>query len=1341
MNKKQAYILWFDQIRAEDTPYVGGKNANLGEMYSVLTEQDLNVPNGFCLTAKAYWDFLDETGLRRKIKEILADLDTHNVTNLRKNGEAVREAILEAELPQGHKKALKQAYGNLCKQYGANVDVAVRSSATAEDLPSISGKEPALIKIGDKTFYEPMDQIYQRIGNGGNLQFQVPSMKNSKVVWQEVEQLYRHKANGNLYKITTASGREITISADHSLIVLDEDNLEPKVTAIDELSGNEKVPVTEKIQPVESDPTHLNVLDYLKENDVKINQGKVKITNNANNWKIQNGLNKKIPINQDFMYFLGIYLAEGSTYKNNGVIITNSNPKIMSKIKSFFNSLDLYKGQKLNKHSLRVYCKALVRLLHKTCGSPSNKKGKGKLCRNKKVPNFVFSLKKNLIAELLKGCFDGDGYVISDEIGFTSTSKLLAAGIAKLLEILEINFSIRYKEKQTAFTIIIPSTQAEKFKKLIGFTPKAKKEKLQKLIKTNREKSYHPRFNDIIDISKQLQDKIKKTFDAKVEKQTVEIATCPDCKHEINKSSDYKQNTRYYCEKCGHCYYENDVLFTKKKKNINYNNKGQFEKGSVPWNKGRMQGRYSLQEFKKQLKKYGLDGLVSVFNIKWDTIKNVEPVGYKGWVYDFVVPESQNFAAGLGGIITHNSASFAGQQETYLNVRGVKELQRAAKKCIASLFTDRAISYREDKGFSHFDVALSVGVQKMVRSDLASSGVIFTLDTETGFDKVIYITGSWGLGEMVVQGKVGPDEFYVFKPGLKQGYRSVISKNLGDKKRKIIYDQHGAGRTKEVPVEKEERKKFILTDDEILTLARWGQIIEEHFSNKAGQYQPMDLEWAKDGKTNQLFILQARPETVHAIKEKNKIKNYVLKEKGEVLTTGQAVGKKIASGPANIIKDVSGIESFQKGEILVTEMTDPDWEPIMKIAGGIITNKGGRVSHAAIVSRELGIPCIVGTRDATTAINQGQEVTISCSEGEEGKVYKGKLEYDIEEYQLEKIPKTKTKIMVNIGSPGIAFENHNLPVEGVGLAREEFIIASQIKIHPMALIDYNELKLQITNYKLQKNSKFQIQNSKRKEIVRKIDKLTQGYKNKEEFFVERLAFGIAKIGAAFWPNPVIVRFSDFKTNEYRSLVGGELYEPKEENPMLGWRGASRYMNPQFKQAFSLECKAIQRVRDTFGLSNVDVMVPFCRTPEEGRQVVKIMAEFGLEKREEANPLNIYVMCEIPSNVILADQFLQIFDGFSIGSNDLTQLTLGLDRDSEIVSGIADERSPALKEMVEIAIKKCKEYDKYSGICGQAPSDYEEFAQFLVKQGIQSISLNPDTVIRMIEKIAEWENSR
>ncbi len=658
-------------------------------------------------------------------------------------------------------------------------------------------------------------------------------------------------------------------------------------------------------------------------------------------------------------------------------------------------------------------------------------------------------------------------------------------------------------------------------------------------------------------------------------------------------------------------------------------------------------------------------------------------------------------------------ASFAGQQETYLNVRGEKELETAVRKCIASLFTNRAISYRVDKGFSHFDVALSVGVQKMVRSDLASSGVIFTIHTETGFDKVIIINSSYGLGEMVVQGKVTPDEFIVFKPTLEEGFKPVIVKDIGEKKIKLVYGKTG---TKRAEVSLRDRNSFSLSEKEIIKLAEWSVVVEKYFSRVYKHYQPMDIEWAKDGKTKELFILQARPETVHSIGKKGVYSEYRLKGKGVKIVSGVAVGTKIASGRVRVIKDVKGIEKFKEGEVLVTDITDPDWEPIMKIASAIVTDKGGRTSHAAIVSRELGIPCVVGTGNATRKLKTGRVVTIDCASGDEGQVYAGDVPYKILEHHLDKIPKTRTKVMVNIGSPDEAFKNHYLPVKGVGLGRLEFIIASHIKIHPQALINYKKIK--------------------DPKIKRKINALTPGYQNKAQFYVDELSEGIAKIAAAFHPEEVIIRFSDFKTNEYKKLIGGELYEPEEENPMLGWRGASRYYDPKFEKAFGLECKALKRVREKFGLKNVVAMIPFCRTPEEGKKVLAVMAKNGLRRGKDG--LRVYVMGEIPSNVLLADEFLDIFDGISIGSNDLTQLVLGLDRDSGIISGIGNENNPAVKKMVSEIIEKCRKRKKYIGICGQAPSDFPEFAKFLVKEKIESISLNPDTVIKTIIAIKKVE---
>lgn len=659
-------------------------------------------------------------------------------------------------------------------------------------------------------------------------------------------------------------------------------------------------------------------------------------------------------------------------------------------------------------------------------------------------------------------------------------------------------------------------------------------------------------------------------------------------------------------------------------------------------------------------------------------------------------------------------ASFAGEHETFLNIRGAENVEVAVRSAMASLFTDRAISYRVDKGFDHLKVALSVGVQRMVRSDLGASGVMFTIDTESGFRDCVVINGAWGLGELIVQGEVTPDEYRVFKPVLGAAKTAIISKTIGTKTRKMIY-RTGAGvkRIKLAPTTLAERTSFILSDAEAEVLATWGVAIEKHYSEAHKTWTPMDIEWAKDGKTGELFIVQARPETVHAGRDYRVLKEYVLKGKGEMLVHGASVGSSIASGTARVILDVKGIHSFKKGEILVTDMTDPDWEPIMKVAGAIVTDKGGRTSHAAIVSRELGIPCIVGTERATRVIKTGMPITVDTTGGE-GYVYRGEIPFDVHTSRIDELPEPPVKVMVNIATPESAFEKSFLPVSGVGLAREEFIIASEIGIHPMALIDFAKLK----------------RDPKARRIVKEIAARTAGYSDKSEYYVERLSYGIALIAAAFYPRPVIVRFSDFKTNEYRSLIGGELYEPKEENPMIGWRGASRYYDPKFKQAFGLECQAILRVRNDMGLSNVIPMVPFCRTPEEGEQVIATMREFGLDRKRDPE-LKVYVMCEIPSNVILADKFLDIFDGMSIGSNDLTQCTLGLDRDSGIVTRIGNENHPAVKELIRQVIHSCRARKKYLGLCGQGPSDYPEFAAFLADEGIESVSLNPDTVVKTV----------
>ncbi|WP_411726545.1 phosphoenolpyruvate synthase [Methyloglobulus sp.] len=663
------------------------------------------------------------------------------------------------------------------------------------------------------------------------------------------------------------------------------------------------------------------------------------------------------------------------------------------------------------------------------------------------------------------------------------------------------------------------------------------------------------------------------------------------------------------------------------------------------------------------------------------------------------------------------TASFAGQQDTYLNIRGERPLLEACKRCFASLFTDRAIHYRIDQGFDHFKLGLSIGIMKMVRSDLKASGVMFSLDTESGFNDVVFITGAYGLGENVVQGIVDPDEFYVHKPTFEQGFRAVLKRTLGAKKIKMIYS---VGRTREptknVVTSEEERSHFCINDEDVLTLADYAIKIEKHYSGKAGQPRPMDMEWAKDGVDGLLYIVQARPETVVSQRNSMIMENYILKDKAEPIAVGHAVGSKIATGNARIIEHLEQLRDFKPGDVLVADITTPDWEPVMKIASAIVTNRGGRTCHAAIIARELGVPAVIGCENATLVIHNNTPITVSCAEGDVGRVYPGILEFEIKTTNLSGLKRPKTKIMLNIGNPELAFKIRFLPNDGVGLARMEFIIAEYIKVHPLALI--HPERVQDVG------------------VLDQLKRLTRNYEKPENFFIERLSEGVATIAAAFYPKPVVVRMSDFKTNEYAALLGGKDFEFEEANPMIGFRGASRYIHPAYAEGFALECAAMKRVRDDMGLTNVILMIPFCRRVQEAERVLEAMAKLGLKRGE--NGLHIYVMCEIPNNVIQIDAFSQVFDGFSIGSNDLTQLTLGVDRDSAIVADDFDERDPGVKEMIRLAVKGAQRNHKHIGLCGQAPSDYPDMAEFLVEIGIDSISLNPDTVLQTTQKILETE---
>ncbi|HNU15555.1 MAG TPA: phosphoenolpyruvate synthase [Chitinophagaceae bacterium] len=669
-------------------------------------------------------------------------------------------------------------------------------------------------------------------------------------------------------------------------------------------------------------------------------------------------------------------------------------------------------------------------------------------------------------------------------------------------------------------------------------------------------------------------------------------------------------------------------------------------------------------------------------------------------------------------------ASFAGQQETYLNVRGPAALIDSVRNCFASLFTDRAISYRENFKYDHFAVGLSVCIQKMVRSDLGASGVAFSIDTESGFKDAVVINASFGLGELIVQGSISPDEYIVFKPALKKGFSSIIEKKLGNKDKMMVYGDDPDERVKIIPVEKVMQKRFSLREETVLQLANWVVKIEEYYTRIRNKWTPMDVEWAIDGLSKELFIVQARPETIHSQKNHRLVTEYYIDDENradKLIAKGIAVGDKIASGKVNILfsldKRVTEGHEFKNGDVLVTDMTDPDWEPIMKKASAIITNKGGRTCHAAIVARELGVPAIVGTGNITEMLTDGQLITASCAEGDVGLIYKGEIKFRKEQFNLDELPEIKTPLMLNVASPAMAFNFSHLPNKGVGLAREEFIINNYIQVHPLALMQHKQLNDAA--------------------LTTEIEKRITGFENEEDFFINKLAYGIAKIAAAFYPEKVIVRFSDFKSNEYYNLLGGNHFEPHEENPMIGWRGASRYYSNEYKAAFGLECKAIKKVREEMGLHNVVVMIPFCRTVGELLKVQETMNEYGLIRGE--NQLELFLMAEIPSNVLMADEFAKHIDGFSIGSNDLTQLTLGLDRDSSLVAHLYDERNAAVKKMITMLIESAKKHKVKVGICGQGPSDFPDFAQFLVELGIDSISVTPDSVFKTIKAIKQVED--
>ena len=1268
------YILWLDQIKKDQFNLVGGKGFNLG----IMTQMNLPVPEGFAITTRAFDDFLEKTNIKDEIYKLLKELNVENTEKLLETSKRIKELIISQDIPLPIKSKITEAYRALSysnkimseaalKLIAAGRSlalVAVRSSATAEDLPSVSENEFALVKIGDEIVFDRMKNIWERLD--GQPLF-VPSLKENKINWCKVSEVYRHKAEGNLVKILTRSGRELLITPTHSLVVLDEKEFKLKPSTIFQVNRNTRIPVVYRIPVGERDLKYLDVKKVLKDKDLTIENGRVKTNKNTSR---QIGLPEKIRIDEDFAYFLGVYAAEGSVYKS-CVDISCESIEIANRVRYFIQSLKL-KDVATSKKNVRIFNSVLARLLRKLFGKPLDIKGKGRSARVKKVPHFIFNTNKKIIASFLRGCFDGDGY-IGREISYTSVSENLIAGIATLLEFLGIKFYIYRKKRATTITIL--RSEAKTFLRVIGVTEKRKLRKIRKLITSYEKEEKHYDFIDNFPPSEKISGIIERTIREKYVKEK-EVYVCPYCGGKMiknGKSSSGKQ--RFSCKNCG-----KNISYPPRKKKIKQigtrDSLGRFYKGFVPWNIGMRKpivlGRKLLQKIADELNSDELKKIVNG-DVIWDKIKKIEKVPYSGYVYDFVVPETQNFLAGAGGIITHNTASFAGQQATFLNVKGVKDLLEAVKKCWASLFEPRAIFYRAKHNIERSSI--SVIIQRMVNSD--KSGVMFTINPTTGENNIV-IEACWGLGETIVQGEVEPDRYIVSKDG------KILEKHIGHKEIRRIRD-FATEKTIKVPVPKELVDAQVLTEEEITTLAQYGLVLEQHYNH------PQDIEFAVE--QGRVYLVQTRNVTTEAKPEEAK------KIAGEPILKGLGASPGIATGKVKIVHGLEDIQKVEKGDILVTTMTSPDLVPTMSRCAGIITDEGGITSHAAIVSREMEIPCIVGTEKATTTLKDGQIVTIDAYRG---LVYPGEVtvkKEEKEEVTIEEARKlrTKTKIYMNLGIPEKIDEYKNLPFDGIGLMRIEFIITSQIGEHPNYLLEIG----------------------------------------KQQKFIDKLAEGIAKVASAITPRPVIVRFSDFKTNEYHDLKGGEKYEPKENNPMLGWRGVSRYISPQFEKAFRLECKAVKKVRDELNLKNVWVMLPFVRTTWEVEKCLKIMKSEGLERSED---FKVWLMAEVPSVIFLADEFSKLCDGFSIGSNDLTQLILGVDRDSDLLAnmGYFDERNSAVLRAMKTLIEHAHRNNITVSICGQSVSVYPELTEFLVRSGIDSVSVNPDAVVKARELVYEVE---
>jgi len=1275
-------VLWLDEIRGDDLEQVGGKAASLGEMKAA----DLPVPPAFVVTAGTYRTFIEETGIDEELFEAV-DVEAEDSAALAAAAESAQSLIRETPIPDSLREELLGAFDRI----GEEASVAVRSSATAEDLPSIAADEPALLKVDGEPVFGRMAELAPVDCNRQTVE--VPCLTDDGVDWREVQRLYEHPAEEEcLYRITTSTGRQITVTPDHSLLVLDEETLEPEPITIEEMDGDEKVPVVRELDPIDTGSETIDVTDYVRGSDVLRTDGGIMIDNDSSNETIQHSLPDSIRADEEFAYFLGLYVAEGSTYGSHEISITNTDDAVHDRAVGVMDRLGLWKGQAKNKHSYRFHCKSLVRFLHAVAGEPDTSEGKGRLARNKQVPEFVFGWDRDRIGAFLRGCFDGDG-TVGDEIGYASTSERLVEGLTRLLELLGIDYRIDERDGQgewsDSWRVYVPAREAERFRDRIGFESGAKADRLDDLTERHEQKESYPEFARTITVSEGLSERVRERFEENLPTEAVTVTRCPDCGKEIPKSSPYDGQDRWYCADCGAAFYEEEVVRETERRYRQRDENGRFATGEHPWNKARVSGSYSQKKFNQVLEELGVDSLTFDETVAWEDIERVERVEYDGTVYDFCVPGAENFAAGLGSIITHNTASFAGQQETYLNVTR-ERLVDSVRDCWASLFTQRALYYRQEQGFDHREVDIAVVVQEMVDAD--KSGVMFTSHPSTGAP-VVTIEAAWGLGEAVVSGAVTPDNYV-----LDRGTGDLREETVAEKKVMHVRDPE-TGETAERAVPEDKREARVLTDAELEELRAVGEEIESYYGT------PQDVEWAiVDGE---VYLLQSRPITT--IDEgatsggvadggadniaRAGADNTAGGSGGpsdaddSVILTGLGATPGSAAGEVRIVRKLDELDKVQEGDIIVTEMTTPDMVPAMKRAAGIVTDEGGTTSHAAIISRELGVPAVVGCETATDQLHDGQVVTI---DGETGTIRAGGDEAatddEAEEYDaVEAVrpdtpvkPMTATEVKVNVSIPSAAERAAATGADGVGLLRIEHMVLSLGKTPDQYIAD-----------------------------------------NSADAYVDQIVENTRTVADEFYPRPVRVRTLDAPTDEFRQLEGGE-DEPVEHNPMLGYRGIRRSLDQP--DSFRHELEAFRKLFEV-GYDNVEIMFPLVNDATDVRRAKRLMEEVGIDTDKRTWG----VMIETPAAALAVEEMAGTgLDFVSFGTNDLVQYTLAIDRNNERVADRYDPLHPAVLELINRTIETCREHDVATSICGQAGSD-PRMVTHLVEEGITSISANIDAV--------------